>query len=376
MRFFQKRNDNADVEVRLKHHGERQYYDSRFGRKHASRSEDAAAYPNENWHREQRRNGQSLGNRPVSGDFDDYRNKQSLGELVRKLNCAAPRKEEIDVQLYPVRAETIGSPLKRTPTWVPSRKGRSQSDITRPVLITVKDGDLEDPAPFDEHKMAELKSSFIIGEMPTAIRTGSPFKIGVSARQIHSERAKKSNGRDIINKNSSTFSGWRYGARNGSMHVSGPDSDAIRTAQDIARKERWRRGLEMEQRMWRDGYGEGNNHIEGDDSIMSDYRTQGSHTTGNTGEYSSVGPDTLTTVTDTDDSYDSDDVRYGRSHRQPAGGHFGIKGAPSCRQYAVQGVAEDLGIVARLLMADGGACLGTAAAITRETVANCRDGKL
>jgi hypothetical protein len=405
MRFFPKRKDETAVDVRMKkEHGEQQQYDDPrlVGRKRFNNTKNtgsSSSYPDdENWHpRPHKRNDQPYGGTtPFSADVDDSKKKESFTELVRKLNCAAPRKEEIDVQLHRTRTQANIAiiPLqKRTQSWVPLRKGRSQSDITRPVIITVKDGDLEEHAPCDEHKMGELKSTFIIGEMPTKVKTGSPFRIGMSARNIRSPDGGKSftgnnnnnNNNDktsgIDNKKSNNFGGWRYGtSRNGDIQQStGTKTDSIRTAEEIARRERWRRGLEMEQRMWKGGYGyrTTENETEGDDSTTSDHRTQGSHTTGVTGEYSSVGPDTLTTITDTDESSDSDDIRCtGIRSRDILSGPFGVGGTTSCREYAVHGVAEDLGIVARLLLSDGGACLGVAAAITRETVANCREGKI
>lgn len=386
MRLFQKRIGETRAEVGLKDRGERHhnYDDPRLGRKRSNRTDNAATNPGkQHWHPKHRGNDQYYIMTPFSIEVDDYKKKESFTELVRKLNCAAPKKEEIDVQqqLYRARTETIILPRqKRTQPWVPHvvplRKGRSLSDITRPVIVTVKDGEVEERAPFDEHKMAELKSSFIIGEMPTKVGSGHPFHVGMSARHTHYDKLKNINSsRRIDNQNTSNYGVGREGSRNRSIRVSGPKPDSIRTASEIARRERWRRGLEMEQRMWKEGHGNADDEDDGDGSTLSDYRTQGSHTTGRSGEYSSVGPDTLTTATDTDDSTDSDDVRYRQGGKVPSG-HFGVASPPSCREYAVKGVAEDIGIVAGLLLSDGGACLGVAAAITRETVANCREGKI
>jgi hypothetical protein len=377
MRFFQKRKEESDVEVRGSGDDYTQYGDRHPGG--LTHQKKAPSYADENRHPGHRGNGQPVAQtseRTVSIDVEDPKKKLSFAELVRKLNCAAAsvKDDAMDVQQrYIVGVETSAAPPKRTSSWGgPLRKSRSKSDIMRPVLITVNDGEYEEHAPQDEYRMAEMKSSFIIGEMPPSVRTVSPFKIGMSARKVHSERSNNGNGRDAKNNNNNNFRVWNYGGAKSNLAVR--DTDAIRTAQEIARKERWRRGMEMEQRAGRYSRGSRDDQIDGNDSIVSaDQRTEGSYNTRNTGEYSSVGPDTLTTVTDnTDESYDSDTGHL----RRPFPGQYGGMGTPSCRQYAVQGVAEDLGIVARLLLSDGSACFSIASAITSETVANCRDGRL
>ena len=145
------------------------------------------------------------------------------------------------------------------------------------------------------------------------------------------------------------------------------DIDAKRAAQEAARRERWKRGLEMEKRMFkntstvrrdRDGY----------DSSSTDSLTMGSHTTGT----STTGYETAEDSSSTDDWTDVTDEsrlasKYYRHYERTSSG-----GPCADNEEIVKSVAEDIGIIAKFLLSDGYACFGTAAAITKETVGGCR----
>ncbi|KAL3919415.1 MAG: hypothetical protein SGILL_003761, partial [Bacillariaceae sp.] len=162
---------------------------------------------------------------------------------------------------------------------------------------------------------------------------------------------------------------------------------SYRTAKEIARRERWKRGLEMEQH--RKGRSsspqEGKSADYGDDDSIFEDTTHFTHSTGHssylTGDLGSVGSYS-TDYTETDESGDASS-RYQRKRNKgrgtlkspprydPSGTFAG--GPCSSRQQIMSGIAEDFGIVAMMLWSDGSACIGTAADITKETVAGCKD---
>mmetsp|Transcript_25205 Transcript_25205/g.52372 ORF Transcript_25205/g.52372 Transcript_25205/m.52372 type:complete len:266 (+) Transcript_25205:309-1106(+) len=106
-----------------------------------------------------------------------------------------------------------------------------------------------------------------------------------------------------------------------------------------------------------------------DDISWAESWTQGSNTTGTstTGE-SSSGDDWTNS---TDDSrmfycnHNRNSQQYGRKSWHNSNGRC------MTNEQMMRSVAEDVGVFAGLLFSDGVACLGTAAAITKETVADC-----
>ena len=329
---------------------------------------------------------------------DEYpKNKQSIGELVRKLNCSASKKyDDEDIhQKFGGEGEARGVAdylpkqiISPRGSVSPSRRNDALSDITRPVLITVKDGDVNQPDPLSDHNnidnsnnMSELKSTFIVGELPTPatpVNMGSfsPFRLGMSARKRHHNATKY-----FINRakdsNENRSGGWQWQNKSPTSSKVGlyatadrQDADAIREAQETARRERWRRGLEMEKRMFKNTTATITTGCDrdGDDHSYTDSLTQGSHTTVSsntgyeTGDFSSSVGDW------TDATDDSGVARYNET--STGTGHC------TSSQHVVESVAEDFGIFANLLLSDGYACFGTAAAITRETVAGCKSDNL
>ena len=367
-------------------------------------------------------------------------NRQSLSELVRKLNCSASMKsnnndDDYDDDNLQQSFSVVGGGRRDTKSrsdsylpnqsfsfrsqqhqqqqqqqqqqkqkqkqmkqqqWVPSSSqitiGESSSNITRPVLITVKDGgnDVDGPcsdaassSPLKDHtntmSVSELTSSFIVGDLHHHPHQHQQQKSSSSVN-VNNKTNNNNN-----NNNSLSLSPFRKIGMSARKRDSKNESSFVTpNKQEIARKERWRRGIEieMEKRMSREKDNNTNSNTrtgsrstsrsagEGDggaaaaaaaaasggdrddnSSIYADSNTQGSHTTGNTTDFSSIGD--WTDVTD--------DTRMGRR-----------RGHCSSSQHVAESVAEDFGILAKLLLNDGYACLGTAADITRETICSQR----
>jgi hypothetical protein len=136
------------------------------------------------------------------------------------------------------------------------------------------------------------------------------------------------------------------------------------TAQEVARKNRWRKGLEEG---WEDDADipsllsdQEDQSTDGGRSVQTGYDTVG---TGHT-------PQSGYTTDITEGSDDSDDISA-----KPRGGYRKSQPRSSARpaqdNSLLAGVAEDLGIIAGLLLQDGNACFSGAAAITKETITNC-----
>eukprot|EP00536_Pseudo-nitzschia_multiseries_P007678 jgi/Psemu1/305134/fgenesh1_kg.183_\ len=186
----------------------------------------------------------------------------------------------------------------------------------------------------------------------------SSFRLGLSARKR--QHNEKESNRDGGGDNRTESSGYHDRNKNkNSSNTTTKDTNKGRSAQDLARRQRWKRGLEME--LFRNSsivskrYNDKNR--ESDDSSWSD--TTGTSYDDTTENSSSVDD---WTIGSTDESRVSP-----RRRRSSTGGE--------CFQNEklVRSLAKDVGIIASFFMADGYACLGTAAAITKETVASCRE---
>ena len=114
-------------------------------------------------------------------------------------------------------------------------------------------------------------------------------------------------------------------------------------------------------------------HATGDSSYLTtDLGSDGSYSSGTDG-------------TETDDSgtdFTDGSSRYHRRQQRRSRSRNALKSPPrydssngqcSSNQQIMGGIAEDFGIIASMLWSDGSACIGTAAAITKETVTGCRD---
>ena len=106
--------------------------------------------------------------------------------------------------------------------------------------------------------------------------------------------------------------------------------------------------------MFKTGFGRGK--YRDDNSI--DSTTTGSYTTG-------------TSTTGYDSSLDDWTDATEESDLAPRYYHQTSNGA-QCTSAQLHSVAEDFGIIAKMLLSDGYACLGTAAQITKETVGECK----
>jgi len=432
MRFFplRKKEEEPDIEVQG---GKGTQIDDHRDKKKIWSSEDA-----------EKAKAQQSGVSAAGSQAQSSTKSKSLGVLVRKLNCAAHSKT-LDLDNAVGEREVSGPSFARQSSYNPAlsfrrasswggplRKNSSQSEITRPVLITVNDGDIERSSDNDEESWsstannasarAELKSSFIVG-LPTSTTLGSSQSNFLAATPPRSFRNSdqffasesfaglsrspsttpsrsvnlSSNSHSSNVKNNSTHyrSKWLTGSSKERAEVRFQDNEeSLKTAREIARKERWKRGLQMEKQLWNNK--ESSDEYTDDTSINTDSVTQASTTTGftsayTTGGYSTYTDDSTDDATETDESYytdtDGSSFHYRsignsalkRSARQLTqyhgrqGGHQ-IKGGPcSSNEQVMLAVKEDFGIIVGLLWSDGAACLGAAAAITKETVTSCKE---
>ena len=378
MRFFHKRRAFIDIDERgseqVDHNNVDQYYGVKGGAfgKEVLPPCSYEEYVN------------SRVNEHTAYDNEYAKNKQSMGKLARKLNCSASKKHDCDFEQRladGVETEYWGEKnfgINQCSRWKsasPLYRIDASSEITRPVLITVKNGDMHEPLPlcYDDNKnfdhTMELKSSFIVGEFPEPLRMGTStsLRLGMSARKRHHNTTKYFKNRSEDNNDKTRCGGGRH-----NNPFPNRDIDARRVSQEAARRERWKRGLEMEKRTFKNATTTTGRDKYTDDSSSTDSLTLGSHTT----RTSVTGYDTGEDSSSIDDWTDAtDDSRlapkyYHRYHQTFSGGH-----CTSSKQ-VVESVAEDFGIFAKLLLSDGYACFGTAAEITKETVGSCKGGKM
>jgi hypothetical protein len=344
-------------------------------------------------------------------------NKRSIGELAKMLNCAATKEKKEDFiggeQSFLIGGKDsrqIQGIMKRSSSWGGGLRKTGtpyETEITRPVLITIKDGDLgtsvakkiasRDPSE-NARAMQQLKKSFTVAPPVGSKAKSSSFLFGASARNRSVEkvaivvnsttpnqnsspnRTKNCDHTSSLNEESKTRSPARSTA-------STPSQASLLMAREIARRERWKRGLGLEKNPDDGGNrstfsGASDTHgaepavTDGEDSLYAEDRTSFTHSTGGTSHYtdfSSLGGYS-TEATETDES--GEDSRYycERNDRgsppqlDPPSSNFTGGSHCASRQQVISGITEDFGIVASFLWADGAACLGTAAAITRETV--------
>jgi hypothetical protein len=314
-------------------------------------------------------------------------NKQSIGQLVRKLNCSSSKKHDrnhhedqrrlrnnrrgecTSDHYWDDANSTLPIGHNNSQQWKdsvshpPLRTVVLPEIIKRPVLITVKNGDLDVNKPVDSPK----DSSFIVEDLstPSKMCTSSSFRLGMSARKRQHNAATK-----YFQKLSTKDSGdawpnnWNSNKNKHSNVPVHPDIDAKRVAKEAARRERWKRGLEMERRNNKNTRTATSRRDKNGDDSSDDSLTIGSQTTGTT----TTGYDTGEDSSSTDDwTNATDESRLApKYHRYKAGGHC------TSGQYVTENVVEDFGIFAQLILSDGYACFGTAADITKETVVGCK----
>jgi hypothetical protein len=278
--------------------------------------------------------------------------KKGVVTLLKKLNCATSKKQlELDnmegMQFVQSARQKDAS---KAPWGSIFKEAHPATDITRPVLITVKDGEIAYAAPNHESRTHEMKSSYLVGKTPP--RDKSRFRVSILGSQKQPVAVSSSRGtrRPLVQPPSLGMS---------------KDMNDMMTAQEVARKMRWRKGVE---KGWKDDADipsllsdqEDQSTVDGGRSVQTGYDTVGTGHTNQSGYTTDI----------TEGSDDSDDISS-----KPPGGYR--KSPPRRRarlshnKSLLAGVAEDLGIIAGLLLSDGNACFSGAAAITQETVTSC-----
>lgn len=290
----------------------------------------------------------------------DAKGKKGVVRLVKKLNCGASRREREyleDDNYY------VPSPVYREKSTKSFKSDISENEeITRPVLITVRDG--ETPNIGKNHGSEEETNSFVVGGTPERHR-GNPFssKWGLKGKSTSKNTAGTNSG----------FSPARFLPRgpfqstksNSSPRKASRDTNDMISSQEKARKQRWLKGYEQS---WYDD-ADVPSLVSGDESTYGCSAISGSAGTAASGD------------SDYSTEASSDASGYGFSAGRFVESSLGfVRASPPHRRPDTAwrsepkgksvwaGVADDMRIIAGMLLSDGTACVGTVAAITHETV--------
>jgi hypothetical protein len=331
--------------------------------------------------------------------------KKGMGSLVRKLNCGASKKyDELEMQgvlstnarnfhhQYPPHQQPtyVSPPVSqrhsqrpRSPTKrQPNKPTRTEENSPfRSVLITVKDGDVQhqELSTNEPTKTVEWKSTYL-GNGSRSSPKSKPMKPRYSSplRTFHNNnknmKARHSSPRKpprrVVTPEKRQKSPQRTPKKNCiPLRVKSPgrsvrrakNMDDIKTEQEIGRKKRWRKGF---QRGWKDDTEIGSQSEFGEESTFADSYTEG-----------------YSTDTSYDSSYESSRCassglgacRGYTNRAQRSSSRKGRKSRQLSKDTSVfDSVAEDLGVMAKLLLSDGTACFSSAAEITRETIVSCK----
>ncbi|CAJ1966925.1 unnamed protein product [Cylindrotheca closterium] len=324
---------------------------------------------------------------PVGWDHQNDEGSPSKKGLhvLKKLNCgAAMNKDRYEDNHYPgFNPQHTYRPTYVTPPVVQEssshRKEHTQqsalrkinknrkdtSAAVRPVLITVNDGDLgEQEHTFNQpQQKLEFKSTFLVGPGGT---TEDPMNR--PPRNVTPEKEERKPKACVMTPRRLQGSDASFEGENANRNRLVPKSPhqhmASREMEDMeelqknkARKTRWKRGME---RSWKDDSDLVSASAFGEESTaFSSYLTYDesdydSYTEGSLGSSQWTGYTGRSTK----------DNRGGRrskslSRRRARGGVF-------------ESVAEDLGVMASMLLSDGTSCISGAVDITRETIVSCK----
>ena len=300
--------------------------------------------------------------------YETGRNMQLIGGLVRKLNCGASKKQDYDIYH---KADDYGDANSITEyhpkqSFPPHGKEQPKREINRPVLITVNNGDRKQQLPVADMNFANFEhfnqllsennqifsqnnqfQDHFGGELlpPSKMCTRTPsFKRGMSARKRQQNAPKYFHNDDY---------GQEWPSNNKLYDVE--ESQRRRAAQEAARRERWKRGLEMENRMIKGGKARSK-------PSTARYRYQDDNSS-STDSLTEAGTSTTGSEDSSTDWTDSSDVQHS---------FYNYPGQCTDSALIAATVAEDVGTIAKFILADGVACLGTAAKITKETAASCK----
>lgn len=247
--------------------------------------------------------------------------------LLNKLNCGASSKYDEEA-LYAGGGFTPYRPTKEQPTYVsPTQQHYSSSKSVRPVLITVKDGDMYyQPSTNEPQETLEFKSTFLVGpegEIP-------------EARRVTPERRKqKSYDKDPRRRS--------------------PDRRRRKDENEgEERKDRWRKGV---QSGWKDDGDLGSRMTYGEESTYADTTT--------------ANDDSLYESDSFESSCESSRPRQSKKRNSRRRRSKSLTNKNNNKS-VFGSVAEDLGVVAKMLLSDGTACFSSAAEITRETIVSCK----
>jgi hypothetical protein len=298
---------------------------------------------------------------PVSWEYQPEPLSAQKKGLLKKLNCGASSKhdrydynDDDDDAFYggypgvsPYRPEV--SPAQEQQLYPSSRNG-NRNDSVRPVLITVKDGDMKYQRSTNEPRQTlEFKSTFLVG----------PEGESPEARRLTPRRSpRKEPKRSVVDPRRKSPERRR---RSKSTNRSSFKEQEEKEVGEEERKNRWRKGV---QTGLKDDGDLGSKLTFGEESTYAD-------TTSNSDSYES-------------DSYGSSGISSRNSSKLSNGRGRGRRRSKSRNsrnrrsksltnnKSVLNSVAEDLGVVAKMIFSDGTACFSSAAEITRETIVSCK----
>jgi hypothetical protein len=295
---------------------------------------------------------------PVSWEYQPEPSSPHKKGLLKKLNCGASSKHDQYNNNYDDDDDDAfhggypGFSHYRPEVVTPSRNNGNRNDSVRPVLITVKDGDTKYQRSTNEPRQTlEFKSTFLVGpggETPEARRVTprkssrkDPKRCVVDPRRKSPERRRRS--------------------KSGNRTSFKDQQEEKQVVGEEKRKNRWRKGV---QTGWKDDGDLESKMTYGEESTNAD-------TTCYSGSYEgdSYG-------SSNESSRNSSKLSDGRGQRRRRSKSRNSRNRRSKsltnNKSVFNSVAEDLGVVAKMLFSDGTACFSSAAEITRETIVSCK----
>lgn len=267
---------------------------------------------------------------------------RKVGKLVKQLNCAAASKHMAELEMENVKARKQRRGEREPLKW---RRTGTEDYGARTVMITVKNTD--SPPRGTGGGIGGRRSILCPGMTPSSI---PDHNFSAACAQVYDPE----------------FGPHRSGTR--SYTKLKPSADGINSHKELAaRKERWLKGLKH-------GWEE-------DGSRSQPYTLSGDSSAYGCAPVAGSGESIGTDYTTENSSEDSDShvrprptkhVMSSPARRKATSARVsGIRGCHTGGLWEV--VAEDMGIIAGMLISDGSACVGSVTEIAKETMADsCR----
>ena len=302
-----------------------------------------------------------------------------LGALVKKMNCSKSNRNEdefSDLYIMPTMPmillhEAADSKSPRRARGSLQQEHYSTED--RPVVISIQANDT--PATPKKYEVKSVRHFRRESKEDRTVRLNSDS----TTRASKGIQESRSHSVEMIHESPSDRKcGNSTKLRHRDVQSTPSTNDDLITPQDAARRSKWRRGLENRWRQVETIPSLCDEDDDEDDTIDDGARSVGVDTvetgrtgfTGHTSQSATTGYTTEMTEV-SDDSEDTQSTSYLRkrpiySPRRPS------KVPLPQKTSLLAGVAEDLGVVAQMIIADGRALFTCTADTTKEIVSQCR----